>query len=544
MISNLHGKNACLIVDSECIRVWQFFALQMAIARGLKITCVIQCNNTISKKNLVSHFFYYVLNVFCFRNKYSKKRRWRDLLGDEIEVIYFNSSWVGVWQLIPEGLCSLLKVHKFDFVIKFGLSLLKNPDLIPSKYGVFSYHHGDPSFYRGRPAGFYELLHGASSMGVMVQRLNNKLDGGEVFAFCESKLFPHSYKKTLENAYGNGVYLLHKALQNAVDKAPVNKVCNGINYRLPSNFIAAYFISLLVLRKLKRLLYGALVEKQWRLCFVNKINILNNVHDIRLPVNGPHAIAKNHTFMADPIPYSDDTLFCEAMDKRSGNGVIIAIAPSGQVEVDMSEFGSGHFSYPFIVENNGIKYLLPEMSSVGSQKIGRINDDLTLSDVVVLKGLENERLKDPTLIWFDSKWFLFAGKSNAPPDALFLWHSNEILGGYIEHDSSPIVINPNCARPAGPIMNFDGTLFRLGQDNSGAYGNGVKVFCITKLSMSQYSEEYRFDIRMDSVSGPHTVCIYGDKYAIDYYRERISLFAGLIRVKGLLSKLSRQFRFV
>ena len=70
-----------------------------------------------------------------------------------------------------------------------------------SNLTFLSFHHGDPSKYRGRPAGFYEILNGELTSGIIVQKLSNQIDAGKIFAFAESKVINYSYKETAKNFY-------------------------------------------------------------------------------------------------------------------------------------------------------------------------------------------------------------------------------------------------------------------------------------------------------------------------------------------------------
>ena len=72
---------------------------------------------------------------------------------------------------------------------------------------ILSYHHGDPSSYRGRPAGFYEIFNGEKTTGIIVQRLSNELDAGVILAFAESKIVNFSYKN-----YHVGSFFMQKSL--------------------------------------------------------------------------------------------------------------------------------------------------------------------------------------------------------------------------------------------------------------------------------------------------------------------------------------------
>jgi len=48
--------------------------------------------------------------------------------------------------------------RNLDLLIKFGMNLLTIPEDLKSRFGVFSYHHGDPEKIEvGRPA-FSEIL--------------------------------------------------------------------------------------------------------------------------------------------------------------------------------------------------------------------------------------------------------------------------------------------------------------------------------------------------------------------------------------------------
>jgi methionyl-tRNA formyltransferase len=70
-----------------------------------------------------------------------------------------------------------------DIAIRFGFGILKGDVLTAPKYGILSYHGGNLTKYRGRPAGFWEFMEGESKVGITVQRLSETLDGGEIIAF-------------------------------------------------------------------------------------------------------------------------------------------------------------------------------------------------------------------------------------------------------------------------------------------------------------------------------------------------------------------------
>jgi len=67
-----------------------------------------------------------------------------------------------------------------DIFFRIGFRILRGGILQASRYGVWSYHHGDNHAMRGGPSGFWELSSGAPVVGVVLQILNEDLDGGQI----------------------------------------------------------------------------------------------------------------------------------------------------------------------------------------------------------------------------------------------------------------------------------------------------------------------------------------------------------------------------
>ena len=65
-------------------------------------------------------------------------------------------------------------------VLVGGFGILREPILSMTHFGILSFHHGDLHKYRGMPPGFWELYNNEKEMGITVQRLSSKLDGGQV----------------------------------------------------------------------------------------------------------------------------------------------------------------------------------------------------------------------------------------------------------------------------------------------------------------------------------------------------------------------------
>lgn len=100
-----------------------------------------------------------------------------------------------------------------DFLVRFGFGIIRGNVLDAPEYGVFSYHHGDLREYRGRPAGFWEFMQDADTIGVTLQQLTDKLDGGNVIQIEEFEIGDgDTYQDVLRTACLGSVNLLSEAV--------------------------------------------------------------------------------------------------------------------------------------------------------------------------------------------------------------------------------------------------------------------------------------------------------------------------------------------
>lgn len=522
---------AALILDNLKLAAWQKAALEEA-SDILDIKLVLNCKNTKTQKSFVKHSLYYSLNVFTLKNSLTKRSTYH--VSDE-EVLDFDSIYNKNWQSIPESVSKRLDDEQIEVVIKFGMSLLRIDDSL-EKLPVLSFHHGDPSKFRGRPAGFYELLHNEEKSGLIVQRLTNKLDGGKVLAFAESKLVHYSYKESAKQFYQHSQFLLRKALINLKDGNSIPISTNGKNYRLPSNIVVIQFFIILLNRRIKYLFYGAFFEKKWKVGTLNFKPNLKAANLINSSCINEFAIDPEYTFYADPFFSLDGSkVRLEALRKKSGLGDIIEIDINNKNSSKLLLTGD-HYSYPFSFLLDGKEQLLPEVASHSPQYFFSLTDDQ--KTFLAIKGLEEKRLVDATLLKHNDLWYLFFGENKLAHSTLHLWVSDSITSNFKKHPSSPICISPSSARMAGRILSNENGLFRFGQNNERAYGAAITISEITELGSEIYKEEVCGSIKINDCLGPHSIDFDQNEGTalIDYYTEEFSLFAGIRRLKALLSK--------
>tara|TARA_Y100000590_G_scaffold466313_1_gene641254 strand:+ start:2903 stop:4474 length:1572 start_codon:yes stop_codon:yes gene_type:complete len=523
----MNPLRTCLILDSLDLKQWQFDALDEVIQKKqVQIDLILLCNNNQTKKKWFRYAIYYFIRLFLMRPK-SWRKVSQKLWSDQVTILEFDAELQNGWQRIPLALLDKVRTYQIDLTIKWGMGLLSGASDFPSRLGILSYHHGDPQKYRGRPSAFYELLNNASSVGAVVQEINDELDAGKIWAYGKFKVFHHSYRDTLESLYSGSSYLLSKAIKKRIEGIPLSLNPEGENYRLPKNNISFYFLFKIFHRKIKRIIYGAFYQKEWKVGIQKKDFFESNIVSVDEEIPCP----QGYSFIADCFFYKENQnqIICEGLNKKTGKGNLLIIDRERARRVDL--FGSSvHLSYPFSWEENGKTFLLPEAASAGAPCMYVAED---LWEKLRLVGLENQRLIDPTLIHWEGYYWIFASIPKKI-DHLYLWFSEKKEGPYFSHPMNPVVQNPDGARPGGRIIKRNGKLYRPGQKNCFSYGEGISWFEIKKLNSEFYLEEKVGETQVKGFKGPHTIDFCDDKVLFDYYEDRFYYLAFLERIKNRL----------
>jgi hypothetical protein len=476
------------------------------------------------------------LNLFSVRNPLTSPvsvSSGNKLIDRTIE---FDSGYDGAWQTLPDQLLDELREAKFDIIFKAGMSLLRVPprDKLPTP--ILSYHHGDPDSYRGRPAGFWELHHKVPVVGQIVQIISSKLDAGEVVAYGETKTFPHSYRATLIEAYRHSPLLINHAIANALTGTFIEKTSAGPNYRLPSNWIVIRFLLRMAVSYVLRLLYGAFVEKMWRVSLAaagdrDRVAIATGAAfpDARewrtLPVK------EGYLFYADPFFSTDKPgILVEALSRRTGRGEILLV--SGDEHRRVSS-GPGHLSYPSTLRTAGKQFVIPEAASWSGLKMYLLTADgmTPARDLLVQGGVH---VVDPTLLEHNGRYFLFGNDRAHGSNTLHLWSAEELESEFKLHPLSPIRISPKGARMAGALVQMGPRLLRLGQSFVSGYGDGIFAFEIKALSHELYHEQLVGEIRFKDRKGPHTLNFAQEEIVFDWYCNRVAPLAAVRRLSARL----------
>jgi len=144
-------------------------------------------------------------------------------------------------------------------------------------------------------------------------------------------------------------------------------------------------------------------------------------------------------------------------------------------------------SYPYVFAWQGEYYMIPEAHTENSVRLYRATD-FPLEWTFEKELLSGDSFISASVAFYNDTWWMFVSPEGNR--SLRLFYASELTGDWAEHPMSPIIEdNPDIARPAGRVMVYQGSLYRLGQDCAPTYGNQVHAFQVTEISPTSYREE-------------------------------------------------------
>lgn len=180
-----------------------------------------------------------------------------------------------------------------------------------------------------------------------------------------------------------------------------------------------------------------------------------------------------------------------------------------------------HVSYPFLFEDEGRVYCIPEMFQSGGVHLFEVLD-YPLRWRYLATLLEGFPAVDPTLFRHGGRLWLLCTSGETgilARGVLYAWWATTLTGPWIPHVRNPVKYDARSARPAGTPFEHGGRLFRPAQDCSETYGGAVTLNCITRLTPDEYEEETVAVVRPDPdgpyPAGLHTLAAFEDWTLID-----------------------------
>ena len=389
--------------------------------------------------------------------------------------------------------------------------------LSSSRLGVISLQFGENHCSAGRPPAFWEVYERAPSTGYVIHIFNENEYGGKVL--CRGEIATElSYTENLVHLYEESspflALIVKKLLSdeksiNGEEKRPVAGIIHKYpNVRQTANYIrksimlhADLFIERKILRK----------DQRWGIAYSRRFwteAVLSEGRRIPNP---------RYRFLADPFVIRKDGMhyiFVEDYDFRSGLGAIscVVVSPDDTYEfIDNVLAEPFHLSFPFVFEESGEIFMLPETHKSNDIRLYRclkFPNEWEL-DTELLRGVS---AADTMLIKRHDKWFMLTNMNQCfSSDHLsqlhVFWSADLRSSDWKPLSSLPIVNSPRIGRNAGLLAGKNGDWYRVRQRQAfNQYGAGFSIAKITQLDLEGYSEKSFAEIEplfFDRLKGTH-----------------------------------------
>ncbi|HYC36428.1 MAG TPA: hypothetical protein VEC19_08395 [Usitatibacter sp.] len=183
-----------------------------------------------------------------------------------------------------------------------------------------------------------------------------------------------------------------------------------------------------------------------------------------------------------------------------------------------------HLSYPFLVEEGGRLYMIPETAHNNTVEVYRCEEfpaKWKLERVL----MKDVFCADATLHREADRWWMFANSARPGEDIndeLHLFSAETLLGDWKPHRRNPVKSDVRSARPAGRLFRQGARLMRPGQIGAPHYGAGIALHEVERLTPDEYveREDKRIVPRSESVLGIHTINRAGDLSVTDAFSRR------------------------
>lgn len=531
-----------ILLDSELIQAWQAESIRQILNSGLAEIPVLIINQSPQTSGGRSPFLYRSyrkLDRILFKSGEDafKSLSIFSVLDPKTSKVLVHPIQTKYRDEFENKDLEKIKELDLDILLRFGFRILKGEILSIPKLGVWSYHHGDPAFYRGGPPAFWEVMKNQTPTSAVLMRINEDLDQGDILYQTFTQTNPLSVQRNANSIFWASSLFVSRVLKQIMQDG-IEKWQNGIvqqqtNLKVPllkppGSIPLVSMVASLGYRNIKRKVNEWRFKPHWQIGFLGKGSLESQENLSTNQCQLWEHPNPDHFYLADPfsITYlNQEFIFAEEFNKSTHKGKIVYLGKNnGELIVQKVIEEEYHLSYPFIFEENGEIFLIPE--SAEAKKIYKYQClDFPLKWEMKEVFFDQEGY-DPTLVEKDGLYWLFinqkAHPACSPFDELNLYWTESIdEPNWYSHPQNPIVSDVRNSRPAGRPFQENGTWFRPAQDSGLRYGYQVQLQEIIKWTKDSYLEKTRNTISpKDDALGIHTLNKTNVGFWMDFYSRR------------------------
>jgi hypothetical protein len=392
---------------------------------------------------------------------------------------------------VPRAAPSDVTEHDLDVLLHLGGSRPRGGILDAPRYGVWSYRHG------AAPEAplFWEMAGGVGDAETVLEVLGQT--GGRVIYRSTGVTDPVSLQRTRVPAYWKSARFALRRLEELAhgrwEPDSAEPAASAPPVAPPSAARTVRHVAAVATRVARRKLRSSVFQHQWFLGFRPRLGD-------RLPQDDPSpwrlTFPPADRSYADPfvVSHAGETfVFFEvlshaplrgelAVGRLDRDGELTDVAPVLSVD--------HHTSYPYVFEDRGSLYLIPESSAARRVDLFRATrvPDVWEHAAVLLADVN---AVDATVYYHGGRYWMWVnlavpgGRLN---EETFLYFSDRLDGGWTPHPCNPVVSDARRARPAGRPFAHEGRVIRPAQNCSGRYGREVMFNAVEQLDTEHYRE--------------------------------------------------------
>lgn len=403
----------------------------------------------------------------------------------------------------PSDQAARIIARSVDIALQFGFSTLGGRALSVARYGMWSYQLVDSHRRRSTgPAGFWQVMERSTiTEAVLVMRRSG---GVAVLDRTFSATEKMSVRRNRSKALGKCAGAVMRAIRRVGDRGAdalstvpgdsTVRSTSGGGSTVATNRAMTRSLASLGLLLAKHKLVESVTSRQWLLGYQRTAGS----SDLRqLSRQRFHLLVPpSDRAWADPFPVVHDGrsfLFVEEVFRRTGRGHIsvMELADDGTWGMPAKVLeGTHHLSYPFVFEWQQRYFLVPESCERREVQLFRCVrfPDVWEPESILLTGIN---AVDPTIMEVDGLWWMFVAVDSSDSGAfeeLHLFSAPEPIGPWLPHPLNPVKSDARGSRPAGRVFEYEGALYRPGQDGSKRYGHAICFFRIEQMDAEAYAE--------------------------------------------------------
>ncbi len=460
-------------------------------------------------------------------NYFIKKNQFKEIL--KVNPIYSKK---GIYSEYNSFDYNKIKDKNLDLVIRINASeIFRNNKLNIAKLGILSFHHGDNSWNRGGPPGFWEVFLNKPQTGFIIQYLSKKLDNGKILSkgeFFTKRLFTLNKYNLYKESNFYLIKVVKEILSNKNSLRFNNSSSNSKVYKIPNFLVTIRYIYK------KFFLYFRLFNKKYlqnkkHRWFVSYSRSNFNKLKMKDLINIKNLSGR---YFADPfvVDFKEKNyIFVEDYsykDKKGSISVIEIDKNDNQKIFEKIIEEPFHMSFPFVFQHNGIFYMVPETSGSDSLKLYKC---LNFPDkwIFCYDLISNIRCVDNIIFKKEKLYYLLNTKSyyNDFSSQLNVYYSDSpISKNWVKHKLNPIYFTSKKGRNGGFIFQ-NNNLVRVAQNNKinhlgdNQYGREISLNNITDISPDLFKEEFIKKIKptvKENILGIHHMSGIKDFTVFDY----------------------------